>query len=130
MYVLPKRFGNLSHIDALNGVLPILADNVREGKSLLQTIDEHGLFLVEVVLHVHFAGASTEGKGGGVPADLSVQEASVLDETDETEWAGEDDEGCTCEDDDGGRVCGCQRRVPLCIGGARSDRRRQRIPDP
>ena len=90
----------------LNSVLPILADNVRGQKALLQTIDDHGLSLiqtrVEAVFHVHFPGVSTEGEGG-VPADMSVQEASVLDET---EWTDEDDESCTCKHDDGGRVCG------------------------
>jgi hypothetical protein len=100
MYVLPKRFGD-SHIDVLNGVPPILADNVREWKALLQTIDEHGLSLirtgVKAVFHVHFPGASVEGKEGGVPANASVQD--VLNET---EGAGEDDESCTCEDDDCG----------------------------
>ena len=85
MYILPKLSGDSdSHINALNGVLPIVSDNMRKRKALLQTVDEHGLSglsliragVEAVLFHLHFSGAMW------VPASSSVQEANVLDETD------------------------------------------------
>jgi hypothetical protein len=98
-----------SHINVLDGVLSILAKNMRERKALQTVVDEHGLSLIPtVVLHLHefqlplFLFHFPERKEG---------------ECDD------DDESCGCEDDDGGRVFGwwCQLRS---IGGAtrRSDR--------
>jgi len=46
-----------SHIDALDSVLPILTNNMRELKALqaLLTVNEHGLSLIEAgVLCFHF----------------------------------------------------------------------------
>jgi hypothetical protein len=87
-------------------MMAVLANDVREWKALcralLQTIDYHGLSLVriEAVFHVHvFLGASVEREKAGVPVDARVQRAGVVEEYDR---ADEDDEGCTCEDDDGG----------------------------
>ena len=79
-----KLSGDLdSHINALSGVLPIVSDNVRKRKALLQTVDEHGLSglsliraRVKAVFHFHFSGVMW------VPESSSVQEANVLDETD------------------------------------------------
>ena len=103
MYTLPKMSRD-SHVDALNGMQPILADDVREWKTLLRTVNRHGLSLVrieiEAVFHnVHFSGASVGGEEGAVPVDARVQEAGALDKTDR---ADEDDESCSSEGDDGG----------------------------
>ena len=88
MYMIPKLSD--SHINALNGVLPIVSDNVRERKALLQIVDEHGFsglsliraaVQVKAAFHFHFSGARWVVTVV-VPANSSVQEASVLDETD------------------------------------------------
>ena len=70
-------------------MMAVLANDVREWKALcrvlLQTVDYHGLSLVriEAVFHIHFF----------------LQGAGVVEEYDR---ADEGEEGCTCEDDDGG----------------------------
>lgn len=86
------------HINGLNRVLAILANNMRERKALFQTVDEHGVvsliqtgpgvFILKFYLH------------------FLEQECK------------EDGECCACDDEDGESVDS--------IGDARSDRR-QRI---
>jgi hypothetical protein len=42
------------HIDVLNTVLSILANDVRERKALVEAVDEHGLSLIAQVESFHF----------------------------------------------------------------------------
>ena len=83
-------------------MLAILANNMRERKTMLQTVDEHGLSLI-------WTGART---GARADFDFHFPSTNV-----EANLKGED-ESCCCENGDAGRVCGFQQ----WIGGARSDR--------
>jgi hypothetical protein len=109
----------------LNGVLPILTDDVRECKAvhrraaLLRNVDVHGLSLVRLGIPswvdaaVHLQGPTVEGDvvRGGVVVKAAPENA-------EHDREKKDCRGCKCQERLGGR-----------IGAARSDRRCQRIPD-
>jgi hypothetical protein len=66
-----------SHINVLNSVLAILTDDMREGKALLKSIDEHGLSLIGAEFFFQFH----------IPEDKDCEEDAK--------------DGGDCDDDDG-----------------------------